>query len=296
MKILPLREITNEEMARLSIVIELINRYGAFAAKVSSGYGVVSIQADFSPQTLDQLGSAISPRGNKMPDLRDFFFARYEFDEPKDENWWKQIFGVRQAVAGKLDNGSSPRPLRRAANELEHTFREGLLLIAPAIRNWLRYSWQAGLTSCQEYYVFGEAQSVCPACCKPGFRQDRRNTGQFWCPNCRTSFKKGNERPAMASKINISYAYQRPDAKWEFRVWGWLPCNGEVNDRDKFLGDLRDALRGKVSDSNGKTLWQFVFGKSDIQLREVEWHVLDCTKKDPIPYLKTLIGERGGAQ
>lgn len=286
-----LREVTDQEWIRLKVAMELINRYAALAAKVSSGYGVVSFKSGFSPVMLNQLQAGSGSRGNDLPDLRDFFFARFEFDEPPGyTNWWHTINGIKQAVEGKLNDGSSPRPLRKAEKELTTLFQKGILPVAPAIRNWLRYNWNHGLTSCEDYFVFGQAQSVCPYCCKPGLKPDKKDQQQNWCPSCKKSFHKGKEKPALASKIQVSHAYRLHDQKWEFRIWGWLPCKGELANRDSFLASLKLALESEE-------LWNFVFGNKDIMPQMMEWHYLGSQHEDVRDYLKELlVSKPGGAQ
>lgn len=285
-----LREVTDQEWIRLKVAMQLINRYGAFAARVSSGYGVVSFESGFSPVMLDQLQASPSSRGNDLPDLRDFFFARFQFDEPAGPaDWWHTIHGIRQAIQGKLDDGSSPRPLWKAEKDLTALFQAGILPVAPAVRNWLRYHWNHGLTSREEYFIFGQAQSVCPYCCKPGFKSDKKDRLQNWCPHCKKSFRKGKEKPAVASKIQVSYAHRRHDKKWEYRIWGWLPCKGELANRDSFLGSLKLAFKSSE-------LWTFVFGNEHIRPQIIEWHQLASQDEDVRDYLNELLTSEGGAE
>ncbi len=89
-------------------------------------------------------------------------------------------------------------------------YNQGILPIAPAIRNWLRYQWQHRLNPEQEQYVFGDARS------------------------------------AIGSKVLVSYAYHLDDNQWEFRIWGWLPCVGKLAKRDDFLNSIKTQLQNST--------------------------------------------------
>lgn len=165
LQIQSVREMTSEELNLLKVTVALIARWGTFVAKASSGYGVIDGPIDFSLDNMPHFSQNLPPRNSELPDLRDFFFTKFQFQEPSDNPlWWKSIFGIRQAVNGKLDDGSSPPPLRNSVKELGIVFEKGILPIAPAIRNWLRYTWQHGLSPAETHFVFGEAQAVCPHC------------------------------------------------------------------------------------------------------------------------------------
>lgn len=303
----PLRD---ADLRLLHTILALISRYASLGPKGASGYGV--IQADVQPGLgwLQAFGNQQPARNNTLPDFRDFFFARFRFQEPTgNPDWWKNIHGIQQAVNGQLDDGSSPNPLRKAQKELEQMKQQGILPIAPAIRNWLRYQWQHELSNKVAHFVFGEAQAVCPKCYQPGFRPDekndkrKKNDKRNWCPNCKSSFDKGKEIPATASKIQVSYAYRIDNNLWEFRIWGWLPCsifkqnNQDTSlqnnqntslqkNRDTFLQSLRTAL-------GQNEIWQFVFGANQITPNLTEWHELQCNQTDGKAYLMSLFG---GAQ
>ncbi len=107
------------------------------------------------------LATSSLPETTLYPISRDFFFARFQFQEPNGNmNWWQNINGIRQAVNGRLDDGSSPSPLWQAQQELEQMKRQGILPIAPAIRNWLRYKWQHNLKPNLALDIFGDARSA----------------------------------------------------------------------------------------------------------------------------------------
>lgn len=282
-ELLPLRD---ADLRPIHTILSLIDRHASLGPKGASGYGVIRA-GDMVPDLgwTERFDNQQPSRTNSLPDFRDFFFARFQFQELGDNpEWWQQIEGVQQAVNGKLKNGSSPSPLRQAQQKLQQIQTQGVLPIAPAIRNWLRYQWQHGLSPAGTHFVFGEAQAVCPKCYQPGFRPDNKEPDEkYWCPNCRSAFDKGSEIPTTASKIYVSYAYRIENGTWEFRIWGWLPCKAEIMERDKFLSSLKTALQGRE-------IWQFMLGQNGIAPTMVEWHALDCLQTDGRAYLNELLG------
>jgi CRISPR type III-B/RAMP module RAMP protein Cmr1 len=282
LEIIPLGSV---DLAPIFTILSLISRHASLGAKGSNGYGVIQAQ-NIQPQLtwLDAFPGS-SPRNQSLPDFRDFFFAKFQFDEPADnKSWWENIYGIRQAIKGKLDDGTLPIPLKEKKYEIEQMIERGILPLAPAIRNWLRYRVHRlhRLTPRQAHFVFGEAQAVCPKCYSPGFKHDKKRQDFNWCPSCKQSFKKGDEIPTTASKIQVSYAY-RLDSRWEFRIWGWLPCTGAIKDRDKFLQKLKDELVGDA-------LWKDVFGNTRVKPALMEWHAWPCNRIDGRAYLQELLG------
>jgi len=280
-ELIPLRPV---DLTPIHTILALISRHASLGPKGSSGYGIIQAQGIQSALTwLDASPASSAARDRSLPDFRDFFFAKFQFEEPKDNiDWWQSVQGIRQAASGKLDDGSSPSPLRKSKNELPQMTDDGILPLVPAIRNWLRYQWAHDLGVREAHFVFGEAQAVCPKCYSPGIKPDRQKQDFNWCPSCKQSFKKGEEIPTTASKIHVSYAY-RVDSRWEFRIWGWLPCAGAIQNRDKFL----EALKNQLS---GDPLWQYVFGSTGIKPALTEWHALPCDQTDGRAYLRELLG------
>ena len=280
-ELIPLRPV---DLTPIYTILALISRHASLGAKGSNGYGVIQAQ-DIQPVLtwLDAFLTSSPARAQSLPDFRDFFFAKFQFDElANNENWWQNIYGIQQAASGKLDDRSSPPPLRKREKELQQMIRYGILPLAPAIRNWLHYQWPHNLDVREAHFVFGEAQAVCPKCYSPGIKPDRQKQDFNWCPSCKQSFKKGEEIPTTASKIHVSYAY-RVDSGWEFRIWGWLPCAGAIQNRDKFL----EALKHQLS---GDSLWQYVFRSTGIKPALTEWHALPCDQTDGRAYLQKLLG------
>jgi CRISPR-associated protein Cmr1 len=272
------------DLSPIRTIMALISHYGSFGAKCSNGHGVVEAE-NFIPDLrwLDDIPDQAPGRDNSLPDFRDFFFARFRFEEPANAFWWQSIDGIRQAFIGELDDGSSPRPLRCFKRELEKMREHGIIPLAPAIRNWLRYKWDHGLSSAEAHFIFGEARSVCPNCYQPGFREDNRNSSKNFCPECKRIFPKEREIPTTASKILVSYAYSPEPRQWEFRIWGWLPCTGVLADRDKFLDSLKTKLQNRAT-------WENVLGPANPIPKMDEWHALDCGQTDGRAYFKELLG------
>lgn len=229
-------------------------------------------------QALSDLpGRSQPPRQHTLPDIRDFFFAKAQFQAPQgNPGWWQNIKGIAEAWTGQVASGSQMvnvyhhnhrnKAQRRdqARGHLQDVVQDGLLPLAPAVRNYLRFQWfptlfRSGQTPLvRETYLFGHTS-----------RQEN-----------------------IASKINISHAYQLDNGYWEFRVWGWIPCrppDGILLNRDQFLRDLQATLTSVAT-------WQWVFNGRAPTLRLVEWHSLDCDKRDGLAYLQTLLGlDEGGS-
>lgn len=287
----------------LRLVISLIDRHAAIGAKVSSGYGVLHFCENGQPiqvRTLSNLPrDSRLTRQHTLPDIRDCFFAKIRFQTPTaNPNWWQNVQGIAQSWNGQVIDDQNqvyvhrnPQERQQAQRNLQAAVQGGLLPLAPAVRNWLRYQWNSSLSNQQKDYLLGTTQTICPRCCQ-NVREDRRNRRNHWCNNCRTSFPKEQAWEGLASKINISHAYQLDDGDWEFRVWGWIPCrppDGIRLNRDSFLRDLQATLTDAAT-------WQWVFNDGSPIPHLVEWHSLDCDQQDGLAYLKKLLDlDEGGA-
>jgi hypothetical protein len=101
-----------------------------------------------------------------------------------------------------------------------------------------------------------------------------------------------SQQANIASKLNVSYAYQVSSQDWEFRMWGWIPCrspDGIRLNRDQLLHDLQATLSSAAT-------WQWVFNSNVPVPNLVEWHFLNCEQQDGLAYLKELLGlKEGGA-
>jgi CRISPR-associated protein Cmr1 len=259
----------DRRIARIWLALALIERHAAIGAKVSNGYGVVAATErlavlDLTTDFIDQLPphkQAMPPVQQELPDLRDLFFAKLSFAEPKNKDWWKKIGGLVEAwngsVAGvPIHNFKDQKKSKQALAQTQHTLQEmvgkhKVVPLAPAVRNWLRFEWASGLNYRQKNFLFGA----------------RTDEG-------------------MASKINVSHAYQTATGEWEFRVWGWLPSSlPDGLKRAQFLADLKTALSSKLM---LVPLAERKYIKLDLKL--AEWHELDENNRDGRGYLKKLLG------
>lgn len=253
-------------MEVLDAIFVLLDRHSAFGSKVSNGFGVIKAKRDGSPITVSPgifqtLPSGDAKRG-QSPDLRDFFFAKLVLDAPSDKNWWQCISGIREALAQSVtDNHQQPPVTIRLPNDvsqqLEEIVGKGVIPLAPAVRNWLRFVRFGKLNPKQAGYLFG----------------------------------KTSKQENIASKINVSHAYPIGNGQWEFRVWGWVPSEMPQSlqiDREQFLSDLKSALNS--------TDWSFVFGSKTIIPRLTEWHPVKAHEQDGRGYLQELLATAGGIQ
>lgn len=284
-------------------VLALIHRHAAIGAKVSNGYGVVHLSENEQPiqaHTLGSLAARLQPsRRHALPDIRDFFFAKFQFQTPRgNSSWWQSIQGISQSWNGQVTDGQETVCVHRkqdrhqAQRNLQAAVKNRFLPLAPAVRNWLRYQWQSGLNDCQKYYLFGEARSVCPYCCHTDFKEDKKDNRRNWCFKCKRGFAKEDELPSSASKINVSHGYRLNNSDWEFRGWGWIPRQSLKNfslNRDQFLINLKATLTDPGA-------WKWIFNSKSPSPNLMEWHSLSCHQQDGIAYLRELLGlSEGGA-
>jgi CRISPR-associated protein Cmr1 len=251
----------NVDFNYLCIILTLIESYGAIGGKVSNGYGVIKFGDggneihQKAKQALSKMQPNPTSRDNELPDIRDFFFANLEFDEPTNPNWWQGVSGIREVYNGKVSDGKTIQNIQ-GKKGIDQVISAGILPIAPAIRNYLRFTWYPSLKlGLEDYEIFGTTK-----------RNDNR-----------------------ASRINISYAY-RDGGKWNFRIWGVIPCNmnGHKFNRDYFGHRLHKEL------SASSLLWSTIFPHA-IRPKLTQWHWLDCDQMDANLYLMKLFN-RGGTK
>ena len=244
----------------------LASKWGGIGAKTQHGYGVVEIEdcpkVDFSgfekaiekitnQERLSKLNIVLRNGNNSgLPDIKDMFFARVRFEADNNE-WWKEVDGIaprsRDNYQGYVND-----------QRITSWIKSGSVPISPAIKNWLRYKEGRGLWSTGnrnqderiENWLFGTTERVC-ATCYGKVSKDRNNPQNFWCKNCRKSFRKEEIFERIASKINISCAYKINDNLWGFRIWGWIPNVEDKKggllsgfNKDGFLDSLKQALGG----------------------------------------------------
>ncbi len=277
---IPLRIISlaaTDVSIHLRPVFSLIDRHAAIGAKVSSGYGVLRFCENGQPiqvQSLSDLSSRPQPaRQHTLPDIRDCFFAKIRFQTPTaNPSWWQNVRGIAQSWNGQVKDGqnqvyvyrSNPQDHQQAQRNLQTAVQGGLLPLAPAVRNYLRFQWLPTL------FRSGQAPQILE----------------------RYLFGYTSRQENIASKVNVSHAYQLDNSGWEFRVWGWIPCqppNDIRLNRHQFLRDLRATL------TNAAT-WQWVFNGNAPVPQVVEWHSLNCDQREGLAYLGELLGlDEGGA-
>ena len=251
---------------KIRMVIALISRHAATGAKVAQGYGVFDAQEKEQPLLV---GSKISanlsftrpPRSNlDLPELREFFFTKLTFSSPTAPKWWRQIPGINDALKGFVldENGNRYNlqgNIRKSNVNLETAYDNGLIPVAPAIRNWLRFTWF-----------------------RANFPQSKRLEDFI--------FGRTATNDNIASKINVSYAYKNKQDQWEIRIWGWLPekqLKSQYNlARQDFLNKLREALEDAST-------WQKLIPGANVKL--TAWPTNWATKQDDgLAYLKELLG------
>ncbi|HHU83333.1 MAG TPA: type III-B CRISPR module RAMP protein Cmr1 [Firmicutes bacterium] len=299
-----------QDLSCLRLVMALIDRHATIGGKVSNGYGVLMVRENAQPLAVEEALNNIrslkreANRDSMLPDLRDFFFAKLRFKAPKDNSeWWKKISGIDLAVSGEVVNGNLKVNLydnndnenneksKSVEQNLSMIVNKGLLPLAPAIRNYLRYLWDSTLTPSEKNYLFGTTETVCPHCCSSWIERNKYDKRSYWCKNCQSSLPRGQEWERIASKINVSHAYRLESGEWEFRIWGWVPSQMPLEigfNRDKFLNSLQDALKDTST-------WSEV-SMPVPQLEE--WHTMDSAKKDGFEYLRELLEsdkKEGGA-
>ncbi len=277
LQVVPLASRSDLDLLKLPLV--LAGRHAAMGAKTASGYGVVRIEESIEGAASGQLAVAESslnmlPHGaaqpNGLADLREHFFAKFQFLEPPESpGWWQSIPGIAQAWAGQFnspdgtqtylvyrqgDEERNERLCQRARIAMGTVVRAGIVPMAPAVRNWLRFKWLP---------------------CTPYLALEKRLFGR---PGTATS-------EAVASKIAVSYAYSLGEGLWEFRVWGWipLPLFDGVKERKQFL----DCLRISLSDPAG---WKETMPGITAPPSLTEWHEMENVSDDGTPYLRELLG------
>lgn len=302
LRVIPLSK--TEICSQIRLILSLIHRHAAIGAKVSNGYGVLDFSENGQPVNINPLEAlpedSKPERQHILPDIRDFFFAKFQFEAPAgNPKWWKQISGIAESLEGKVTNGRKQTYVHRnssdkklAQSNLNRVVQRGILPIAPAIRNWLRYQWTSGLNDSEMYFLFGESRAACPCCFDTRLKKDIKNRFNKWCSNCKKIFSNDDLLPATASKINVSHAYRLKNGNWEFRIWGWIPCqppNGiQFNGgRDRFLSQLKGVF-------NNIPIWREVFNGSVPNPKLVECYARHCDDLNGLDYLKELLGSDEG--
>jgi len=289
LEITPLDKDFDKCLVLLPLIIA--SKWGGIGAKTQHGYGVVKIdprpEIDFdrfkeaiekitNQQRLSKLKIELR-RGNHngLPDLREMFFAKVQFEAEND--WWKKVNGIAPRLQDNYRGYvNDPRMI--------DWIKSGSVPIAPAIKNWLRFENRTRLWRTNdphmdrriENWLFGTTERTCQSCYEK-IRKDRNNPQNFWCPNCNKSIRKEETFERIASKINVSCAYPVNDNLWEFRIWGWIPKGGLPAgfDRDGFLDNLKQVLDGSGSVT---VSWNELLGDQTESHKFKVWREFDSSR------------------
>jgi CRISPR-associated protein Cmr1 len=298
LRIIPLDRDFDESLVLLPLI--LAARWGGIGAKTQHGYGVIEIK-DHPEVDYDKFKKAVEkitgeerlkrlegPSGlnislrnedtNGLPNLKEMFFAKIQF-EVTDDEWWKEVDGIAQMLQYKNYIND-----RRMIKRIMEWKKSGSVPTVPAIKSWLRYDdgrklWGTGNQNQNrriENWLFGSTKRVCSYCYEE-VRGDKSTPQRFWCPNCNKFLKKEETFERISSKINISCAYLVKDNLWEFRIWGWIPRSQLPGgfERDKFLNELKKALNGSGSTT---VPWTKLLGNKTRDYKLKTWREFDSSR------------------
>jgi hypothetical protein len=224
--ILPMRPTDHQELNALAFLVSFVARWAALGARTQVGYGVVTVESISIgdrilslPEIADTLAfvkraarehPASQSVNERLPDIRDFFFARLSLTGTFDEEavWWaKQL---------------APK---REYKEAKH---QGFVPSAPAVRyemrRWFRKNSPAFLRE-----VLRGARDL------DELRHDLMGTIR----------RSGTLDAPRGSRLFASHLYRTKDG-WEFRVWGWVPDLSAYDvQRDALIQAIRQRLEGQ---------------------------------------------------
>jgi len=269
------------EEALVEIPLAIASKWGGMGAKTQLGYGVFQLEgypADTDIQSFLNALKSIQhrlefvqnakfrdyvPNSEEYPNIRDFFFAKMQFESLDD--WWKGVDGI-----GKRNRYSSQAYDR----EVEKWIESGSVPIAPAIKNWIRFGKLVRNRKGKEIPVSPFKEIYNPEISKWLF---------------------GDMSQRIASKINISSAYRMSDNIWEFRIWGWVPESKGGFRRDEFLHSLKMSL----ANSNNKVMipWNNLLGKEAKKTKLASWRQFNSDnytegkEHDIYKYIDSLLEE-----
>ncbi len=178
-----------------------LEEWGAIGAKNQLGYGLFKIT---NKEELKKC--SISEQLQVKPvDLNDkLIFFKYTFS-PSDQDWWTGINGIQRLLGNSIH-----------ANILYNLYREGMVPIAPVLKNFWRY---------EKWHAPYEIKS--------------------WLMGMSRGEKKSK------SKVSVSWAYRdEGENKWTIRGWIWLPENRKKGN-DNFSEDINKFIE-LIKD---KTIW-----------------------------------------
>ena len=209
--IVNIRGSENSLSSKLIPVFKLIDNWTAIGSRTQHGFGVVKITDDKGNDLKNSKNFSLPVGENlhNLANIKDFFFTKLNIS-PKNTKYWEK------GVAGLKGTMSANPKLKRYIPYLDQRIEKmpNSMPIAPAVKNWLRFTFF------------------------PTLKRDR-NCEQF-------IFGKSIKEDKQASKISVSDAY-KVDANWEFRIWGWLPARNspfsDYQDRSDFIKQLKDKLK-----------------------------------------------------
>jgi CRISPR-associated protein Cmr1 len=151
--------------------------WGTLGARPQLGYGLFRItNPDAVPESFPWEAHGSSAIGS-LPDLRTFIFFKLRFT-PREATWWTQVSGIRE-LRSQPDLWSI----------LERLAEHGMVPVAPAIKNYLRFELAWSSVSLKRW-LFGTLE--------------------------------GNVR--IRSKVSLSWAYRLDHGdEWEIRGWVYVP-------------------------------------------------------------------------
>ncbi len=283
-------------------------KWGAIGAKTQHGYGVVKPE-DIVKVKIEDFKNSLDikiknqdirdEKSNSLPNIQEMFFAKLQF-EKVDNDWWREVDGIWQALAPKDKEGNLDKGKQKSnTNILNSWIKSGSVPIAPAIKNWLRFKegrqlWQG----INENWLFGTTSRVCISC----YSRVRDNKNAFenkkkkhWCNTCHKPLEDYETIERLTSKINISCAYSIDDKIWELRIWGWISKNNSISTsvREHFLDCLKTSFDGS---SSVKFPWNNLLGSKTKEHKLKVWRefnsLRDTIKKsetDPNRFLQSLL-------
>jgi CRISPR-associated protein Cmr1 len=272
------------------VPLAIASKWGGIGAKTQHGYGVVEL-VDKVGLRFENFKKALekileSKRVQKLnikernetndalPNIKEMFSAKVQF-EVKNNDWWKEIDGIKQALEPKNRKGEIDKETQLWNEKILAAWcTSNSVPISPAIKNWLR---------------FGNGTTVWKT-----NNQNQDTKIENWLFGTIRNDKS-------ASKINVSCAYRINNTTWEFRIWGWIPEreNPEGFDRNNFLVNLKQTLNG-----NGTITipWKSLLGNhTNNHKLKVWWEfnspndTVKTNGSDINKYLQSLLEDKGGS-
>jgi CRISPR-associated protein Cmr1 len=155
------------DQAELVSLLRFLERWGTLGAKPQLGYGAFSLSGLPADSARWEAASQAGQNPPGLPDLRRFAFFCFRFVPPSGE-WWRQVPGIRQFCAA---------PERRAL--MDKLGGNGMVPVAPALRNFLRYDQREWSSQDIPHWLFGTLHGNTRVRSKLGMGWATRD-GQEW--------------------------------------------------------------------------------------------------------------------